>query len=102
MNVTHPNIVIKCQTKNLFFSVDSQQNLLILEILHKFGHTKKLAKTDFMPFFECKEFLEGRHVGEDHETTKLTYLDPSNIDGELIQLLLDDGEFTNQDESGTT
>ena len=46
--------------KNLFFSFDSQQNLLILEILHKLGHTKKLAKADFMQFFECKEFLEGR------------------------------------------
>ena len=62
MNITHSNLVIKCQTKNLSFSADSQQNLLILEILHKFGHTKKLAKTDCTPFFECKEFLEGRGV----------------------------------------
>ena len=40
--------------------------------------------------------------GEDQERTMSTYLDSSNPDAELIQLLLNDREFEDQDDSATT
>ena len=48
-----------------------------------------------------KEIESEDKFGDDQEITKSTYLDFSNTDAELIQLILDDEEFENLDKSTT-